>query len=110
MGFEPTTFSLARRRSTTELHPHKINFSITLKHRGLYTNPNVLANISCPKAKIGPASRRIIIRHLPVLYAYFMSLSLTLYGQVDELGVSYKYPLTVDSANCMCSRWGKNML
>jgi hypothetical protein len=23
MGFEPTTFSLARRRSTTELHPHQ---------------------------------------------------------------------------------------
>jgi hypothetical protein len=23
MGFEPTTFSLARRRSTTELHPRK---------------------------------------------------------------------------------------
>jgi hypothetical protein len=23
MGFEPTTFSLARRRSTTELHPQK---------------------------------------------------------------------------------------
>jgi hypothetical protein len=24
MGFEPTTFSLARRRSTTELHPHEM--------------------------------------------------------------------------------------
>ncbi len=26
MGFEPTTFSLARRRSTTEPRPHKAHF------------------------------------------------------------------------------------
>ena len=28
MGFEPTTFSLARRRSTTELHPREIEHTV----------------------------------------------------------------------------------
>ena len=31
MGFEPTTFSLARRRSTTELHPQA---GLTVRPRG----------------------------------------------------------------------------
>ena len=33
MGFEPTTFSLARRHSTTELHPHDLHDNAESQNR-----------------------------------------------------------------------------
>ena len=41
MGFEPTTFSLARRRSTTELHPQKTTLGRPVQKRGLASMDNL---------------------------------------------------------------------
>ena len=45
MGFEPTTFSLARRRSTTELHPHKTTWQ---GRPDLNRQPTVLETVALP--------------------------------------------------------------